>query len=505
MTFLPRVWSLVALIFFIVSVSLTACTDSTGPDIRNSIRILSGGAGTDTIMTSGQLVFEVLDENGNPMPQTTVMIEIDPDINPEQLGNGATSFEPLFRPFYVCNSTIPRCASVSDFEVSIYTATHVITDDTGVARVSVQYGVRSGSATVTLSVPSHDISKTLQYVTRPGAFAKVSASVRDTTLYVGRQYPLTPFAADRFGNPRNDPVSTTVLTPGVLTLTNHTVTTQGLGRGKILIQAGAFKDTAFVSVPPQGRLVAYRNNTINQAESEMGKLVLLNTDGSAHRELTSTHGQDNVTGVTWDLAGSHILFQESGPMGAPPLLYQLDTAGNRREFMNSSMITESRQAAIAQNTGNVYFLGTSPGHAGTHKVSSDGSSVQFLFDGNQPAPSPDESQVAFVRNDTLYVRNMMSGVETRIANRPAFARWSPNGNYIAFVSSSWGYVRIITPTGSSVQSLTRPLSQGVSWSSDSQWIIYAYYEGGLEMMRVSNGERLPISGTAALREPSWRP
>jgi len=84
----------------------------------------------------------------------------------------------------------------------------------------------------------------------------------------------------------------------------------------------------------------------------------------------------------------------------------------------------------------ILFTSTRGGKAGIWRMSLDGSDPQRICDGDQAEWSPDGKQIAFRRNEALFVRDLETGTERRLTpddwphcSGPA---WSPDGKTIAF-------------------------------------------------------------------------
>lgn len=470
------------------------------------LRLIDPGAVRDTVLAlpGTPIIVQAFDTAGRPVQNAIVRFIVRPPAGADDLEHR--------RGMYVCRYSEDRCAVF--YERGGYSVTYGIdvwTDSTGHARARVQFGVIAGSSSIEVSLPpvgigvpppSPVISLDVHYTTLVGALAQVTTSTVDTAVYVGSGYDLSARAADQFGNPRGEPVTLSSLTPTVVTVAAGRATAAGLGRGRIRMQAASVIDTAFVSVPPVGRLVSMGW----PASAANPQLTLVNTDGSTRRVLLQTYGINGSALPTWTPDGAGIVIQRRTAENFEGQLLAVDTLGGQRPFLaNPNDFARSIQPTAAGSA--LYFYGhqISSAQDGVFRVGTDGVGAEFLFAGVQPGPSPDESKVAYVRGDSLFVRDLASGVVTPLAYDPVHPRWSPAGDLIAYVAAQTGTVHVIRPDGSESRQLGGTFYDlQVAWSPDGNWLAVSRSQGIMEIIRVSDGERLPIAGTHGLHQLSWR-
>ncbi len=488
-----------AAVAIILGLGGAGCGDGPSGPGGTSLRVVQGGGGTDTILALSPtpLVVEVRGVLGRPLGGVRVRFLVEPT----SLADSGPR-----RGLYVCPLTQTVCASFSDCCCDVTFGVEDTTDNAGRMRVRVQFGVVAGPARIRISLPDLGGGSVVDFATRAGALAQVTAAVPDTAIYVATAYEIGATAADRFGNARTESVTLTSLTPGIISVAAGRVTALGLGRGRILMQSGPLTDTAFVSVPPDGRLV-----TFGWAPdfSSLTELTLVNTDGSGRRLLRSTHANNGSAWPVWTPNGGAIVYQEAGTTGRGQLEL-IDTLGNHRALLTSPAdFPLSVHPAFDATEAALYFFGLqeSTGLSGVYRANADGTGSQFLFAATQPAPSPDGSHVAYASNDSLFVRDMITGAVSPLAASPQLPRWSPVGDLIAFVSNDGALVvRMVRSDGTGLRTLVQGFhDQEVSWSPDGQWLAVARYSGGIELIRIADGERLPIKGTETLFQPAWRP
>lgn len=97
--------------------------------------------------------------------------------------------------------------------------------------------------------------------------------------------------------------------------------------------------------------------------------------------------------------------------------------------------------------------------------------------------------------------------------RGAPPRWSPQGDFIVYVDTDAfaGYtdaLRIVRPDGAGDRKLVTDAAYaaGLDSSSKGEFLIAtAAHYGGLELIEVSTGMRIPLCSAKHLGQPSWRP
>jgi hypothetical protein len=486
-----------------VIVSSSACGDGssvTGADHR--IRLVSTLPATDTAfaLVETPLVVEIHDASGRLADGVEVRFAVTPpeDAEPQNPRYG----------MYVCAALEEECAwYVDDENFDIQVSAFAMTDAQGRASIRVQFGALAGDAEIKVSVPSMDIERTLEFTVTPASLAQVVALPADTAVYVGEDFVLGAYAADRFGNERGEPVTIASATPAIVGVADGTVTALAHGRARVQLEAGDVTDEAWVSVPPEGRLVTFGWSPDMTA---LTQLTLVNTDATDRRVVLVTHGNNGNAHPAWTPDGSRVVFELMDLELANGQLHVTDTiAGVHQPFVvGHEGFPLEIQPAFSAAEQSLYFFGTrsSPEATGIFRADPDGSDAIYLFSGVQPGPSPDGMRVAFTTGTSLAVRDLESGTTTIVDENPVLPRWSPAGDLIAFTTDNGSEVRVVRADGSGARVLaTGSYGAGMSWSSDGEWVAVARWEGGIELIRVADGVRIPIPGTDDLFEPAWRP
>ena len=140
--------------------------------------------------------------------------------------------------------------------------------------------------------------------------------------------------------------------------------------------------------------------------------------------------------------------------------------------------------------------------------------------GEDPAWSPSGDRLAFLRGEALWVREMASGAELRLADVAVFApfseahvtspSWSPDGQEIAYVRPGLK-ISVAHADGSGVRRLTSGLDRQVApaWSPDGQRIAFMSDRGDsfdIWMIHPDGSETARLTtGDADESLPAWSP
>jgi hypothetical protein len=72
----------------------------------------------------------------------------------------------------------------------------------------------------------------------------------------------------------------------------------------------------------------------------------------------------------------------------------------------------------------------------------------------------------------------------------------PNGNVLE--------LHVVRPDGTGDRLVSAGVYDARSFSPDGQWIATMRGGGGVELVRVSDGLRLPVGGTSSFSQVAWR-
>lgn len=464
------------------------CDGSKGIAPKLSLFVVAGGAQTDTACArlAQALVIQVLDPDGQVAVGEIVRFEYVP-------GDSAHP-APL------------ALAALTSAEYGLFVADP--TDAGGQASVLVQLGEVAGTGRVAVSVPRFAYEDTVAFTILPGRAAGVVVGPPDTALYVGHGYPLRGYVTDVHGNRRGDPVTYQALDASTSVGANGQVTGVAVGRSTILVRAAASSvvDTANVSVVPAGTLGAVASYA---AAYPATTIVTMQLDGSGGAVVPQSAGENNY--LSWSSGGASLLFFRPGFGGHT---YTITPSGTMTQLVQGAAFEEDNWARPAAGGSWVYFRATRSMYAGfgfIWRIHPDGTGPDSVpvGVGTQPSPSPDGARVAYAGGDEhLHVYDYGTHTDRDFGWTGWAPHWSPDGQWIAYMTDQWGPIWVVKPDGSGARALTSGgyYDWSFDWSPDSKWVVVLDQGRGiLSLIQVQTGLTLPLPFSTGLLQPTLKP
>jgi hypothetical protein len=432
---------------------LAGCEDPAGSELGPSLRILAGSNVTDTITFAPAqgLVVQVRGEGGRPEADVQVRFESTSDSN---------------------------MAVASIAQASWTMVVGATTDVNGRATIRVRLGSRAGPGWVAISVPLFGLTDSARYVIQPGSPVRVVLSPKDTTIALGTNFMYRGTVADRAGNPLLDPAVFEAAGSAVSMTSSGTTTAVAYGIAKVRVRASigqtSVSDSGTVAVVPDATIAGV--DGLNTIATSM-------LTGANNRSLNA-----NGIALSWEPGGPRLVATHSG-------LVIVDAQGNGTPLTTAGF-DDSTWPEWASD-GFIYFNGLVQGVQTVARIRPDGTDLQALTQGvpsEMPSPSPDGTRIVFVDRSAgqLVVHNLQSGARTTLsATQGAQApRWSPDGAWIAYTKGSYyGELMLIRPDGSGLRRIgEHGLDAGITWSTDSKWILGSDFQATL--VDVTSGKMM---------------
>ncbi len=477
----------------LVAIAATACaTASPSPPPPPGIRIVSGDNQSDTVHTilAQPIVLEVRGPNDQLAANATV----------------ALTAQPADR----TDCVIAACARIY-FVVGqeAFRTLTAHTDAAGRLPVIINTGEEAGPATFTATATEFGYAATGRITISAGAAVGILAHPHDSAAYVGNGYSVNAALVDRFHNHLAPAVSYATTSPAIgLDAAGH-VTGSAIGRAMILLQAGGFTDTAWVTVPPRGTFAAYDVSPVPGSPTGVVKVEL---DGSGYKTIAATAPSPFFPVLpTWAANGRDVLFHDG--QFTFERLYAADTTGGApRLLFPAGPTTSELWGKLSGDGQRLYFVGRDPSSACPWLWSSraDGSganlaggppdcSLRLAY----PAPSPDGTKAVVTSDrDGLTLVDRITGQFTPLGMASSAGEWSPDGSLIAAGGTA---LTVMNADGSGRRTLgPAPVFGRPSWSPDQAWLLYRL-EDALELINVTTGQRLPLGYSTGLQAPAWHP
>lgn len=472
--------------------AVVACRDSTSPTQKGPpLSIIAGSGVTDTVdaKLSQALIVEVRGSDGLPARNVIVRFQ-------SIFATGGLTPLALVAPL-VSNS-------YSYFVVDT-------TDSRGRASALVDLGIVAGQSEILIQVPELNLEDTARYTALPGAAANLNISIRDTMVTIGAQYSLSAAASDRYGNKRPDDKITFSSRSAVATVdASGKVTAAQEGRGTILVSTANFSDSAQVSVVLLRELVVWSG----------GKLSTVNTDGSQPKLLTTS--ADISLLPQWSPDGTKVLFYEADP-ASNARISTVDMNGIRTLIVGPNDTLRSAAYGRFTRDGSwIYFTGLATSDLTfayvAFRIKPDGTQLEQVgptaAEGGSARPdvSPDGTTEVFVGSSgALGIMDIATHTIKSFGVTGTFPRYSPDGTQIAYLGGYNGvgfqlYVMKADGTNSRLVSPANVIYQewgGVDWSPDGQWLIASTLSYTLDLVRPSDGLRLPLRVLGF--QAAWKP
>jgi hypothetical protein len=473
--------------------AVAACSDSTAPPPQapTGLQIVTRPSGRDTISArpAQALVVEVRDTLGVVQTGLTTLFHGLPDTSSEALGQ----------------QTYTMVVSRVDDDTFVPLISDT-TDSKGRAAALIAFGGVAGPGGIIVTVPELGLADTVNFTKDPGLPVHLRLLPPDTAVLTGGAIVRPQWwLLDRNFNQREDDVALTavgtLLTPaqaGDFRSGDET------GLAMIIGSVNALVDTMMVSIVPEGILAAY------QYGGSSSGIVVVNTDGSERRFLTSAFGHDQMGAPEWSSDGQSVFHRRE--ISGVSYLNRTGLAGGSQSLVPPG-VSDPGWPSVSEDGQWVYFSAASGSTHHIWRMQSDGSQLEAISAAGAELESrPDISRngnlLAFVgTGPTISVRDLSTGIMTLTGIPGQSPRFSPIDDRIAFLTASGnGDIAVMNHDGTSIQNLTTTsdFSESLNWSPDGKWII-SVRNAELVLIEVPTGLVLPLPWSQGLRQPAWRP
>ena len=344
----------------------------------------------------------------------------------------------------------------------------VSADSAGQAEVRVQRGPYTGRVEVQIKVKGQPGRFDVPLTILPGPPLHVDIQPHDTVLLVGASYQLRRRIRDYHGNLVETLPQFVVDSPFVTIDPTGTVHALEIGRAHFTTHAGWDTLTLRVSVVPSLTLAGF---TPAFPSDGLVRLVTFDTEG---RELRTIKNQLLPGGYfDWNPQRQQFAVHDNAD------LVQVSWTGAMLGplFGPNPLASGLRRFPHYDSSGDWIFFSTYV----LWRARTDGSGVEQLTQApnsyhidQHASPSPDGSRVVFSTDRRgpdfeLAYLDLVTRQVTVTNHRGTNPRWSPDGNYIAWLDGT--SVRILNLATSAVDVLPVNGGSSLDWSPDGRWLV----------------------------------
>lgn len=476
--------------------ALGGCGDSTTTPQRTGppeLTVTAGGEGRDTAgaWLPGTLRVEVRDPGGAPLPDEPVRFD-------------AVLHAPGESSVLLATTTSgPTFPSLS-----------VRSNQSGVVELSVKLGPRAGTGTLRVSAPRSGYTRTLTYQVDPGQPVSIAPPTEGWIVRGQYRHPEV-LVLDRNDNVRDDAVSLESDGP-VIEVSDSLLWGRQFGRADVRAHSGGLSASFSMTVGPAGRIAAVaRSGSFSGGPLGDPSIYITTLGQTGIQELGTSQGTE---WPHWSPTDSLLVFT-SGYSAVRELT--LASPSGPIELVDHGD-TGLRSVADPQFSADgewIYFTGEPDGQRSElWRVPTGGGTAQRLSDPAdnlerdvQPSPSPDGENLAFLTNRRagfaeIAVMELESGLVTELLVPASSARWSPTGEWIAYVAPD-GELRLVRPDGSGDRSAAPDdpaRATSFTWSPDGDWILaYLPETRRSHFVQIATGLTLTHPWLTDFRSPSW--
>ena len=262
---------------------------------------------------------------------------------------------------------------------------------------------------------------------------------------------------------------------------------------------------------PDGKLLRV---TLKDQTTNATSLWEVTLDGKTRALLAGWHSPAAECCGVWTADGKHYLFSSQGN------IWELPRNGKPAQLTSGPLALSGPVASV--DGKRVFVTGRRPRGELVKYDEKSGQLVPFLggISAEHMSFSKDGQWVVYVTfpEGTLWRSRVDGSERLQLSNAPMYAslpRWSPDGKWIAFFSTTAGKtskIYLVSPEGGKAQELL-PEDQGSeadpSWSPDGKSLafgaVYAAAGSGIRVADVATKKVKEVPGSEQLFSPRWSP
>jgi len=410
------------------------------------------------------------------------------------------------------------------------------TDATGRVQLYVLLGDRPGDYNVRMTVPQLGLLGSVTVTVRVGRAMRIAFAVPDTAATVSASYALGARALDRAGNVAAEAVAVATSNPTVAAYSsqNGIVTAVATGRTYLSATVNGVHDSAWISVVPPGRLLAFRHRI---GSGEQTGFYMFNTDGSRFRIFSTTNYAYNNRSPYFLPVGDRVVYHDvpPGQTSDQMSIWVSDTSGSVQLLRGGGTSDHFMYPQPSRDGSWIYFMAiTGYQVSEVWRMKPDGTEGALVgpagtfgtvFGVISPSPNGDRLAIGTSRQSStagvnLDILDLASGTINTIRESALRPRWSPVADESAYIAG--GAIFVVRPDGTDVLGPIRPTQLAfdqfdgndgqLDWSRDGQWLVSCAtgeFLGARYVALVSRATgqviQLPFTRRLNLCGATWRP
>ena len=265
--------------------------------------------------------------------------------------------------------------------------------------------------------------------------------------------------------------------------------------------------TQRLTLPPAGS--SAKNLIAFASKIDVGQAIYLMGGNGENVDQLTNHLGWSVKGLLWSPDGSKLAIEAIPDGESRMMIYILETNGPVINELTELLSVVGDNPSWPPNSTNIAFgsnfVVNGELNLGQFVINVDGDglrelarSVFSVFSLSGPTWAPNGSQLVYSAKGQIHVVNEDGSQDTMLTDESIFAerpKWSPDGNEIAFLSSSaagpgWGDIHVMNSDGSNIVNITNNPGAYSSfrWSPDSNQIAFQYVigtGGNLEILIIN--------------------
>lgn len=238
--------------------------------------------------------------------------------------------------------------------------------------------------------------------------------------------------------------------------------------------------------------VTYTSKTKKDKQKIIDDIYVMDADGKNQKNITNNPNGTSISRFVWSPDGAKIAFTKAqvitDTLGSNVItrysdndLYVIDTDGkSQKRLTENKAFALGRYPVWSPDSTKIIFISYQDKHYGLWVIDADGKNQKELVEAEEARTliwKPDGSKIVFELAQKVKPNYLICIMDPNGKNRKELAEgyhsaWSPDGNKIAFISSSDHKVYIMDAEGKNQMRLTDFTAEQLAWSPNNNRIAF---------------------------------